>query len=295
MQSLPNCAPDGTDACRLTYAVELRPKGFLPVKLIEGRIAIDLRQNIGAIRKNVENRKRMRQQQQQQQLATANILVQAPTTIDTGSVTAMKVKRDEISQVMTSSSSGGGLTTAVAVVDGSTQELLKAVLNTIKSNNNNMDPSVSVSSISTTSVVKESNNDNNMVIISQDESVTKTLSTSNDNNDRETADVNTSNETRFSFRRYFGLTKLLGEPQDNVRKNNDRDRDENDDNGTKAYSSDWSNRNTVMNSSSDKIEENMSVEELKEAYMKLKLENNKLKNQIIKQQGIQTKNDELSE
>ena len=295
MQSLPNCAPDGTDACRLTYAVELRPKGFLPVKLIEGRIAMDLRQNIGAIRKNVENRKRMRQQQQQQQLATANILVQAPTTIDTGSVTAMKVKRDEISQVMTSSSSGGGLTTAVAVVDGSTQELLKAVLNTIKSNNNNMDPSVSVSSISTTRVVKESNNDNNVVIISQDESVTKTLSTSNDNNDSETADVNTSNETRFSFRRYFGLTKLLGEPQDNVRKNNDRDRDENDDNGTKAYSSDWSNSNTVTNSSSDKIEENMSVEELKEAYMKLKLENNKLKNQIIKQQVIQTKNDELSE
>lgn len=57
MQSLPNCSPDGTDACRLTYAVELRPKGFLPVKLIEGRIATDLRQNMMAIRKFVESKK----------------------------------------------------------------------------------------------------------------------------------------------------------------------------------------------------------------------------------------------
>jgi len=56
MQALPNCAPDGTDACRLTYAVELRPKGFLPVKLIEGRIASDLRANLGAIREHVEKK-----------------------------------------------------------------------------------------------------------------------------------------------------------------------------------------------------------------------------------------------
>jgi len=56
MQSLPNCAPDGSDACRLTYAVEIRPKGFLPVRLIEGRIASDLRENLGAIRKVVEQR-----------------------------------------------------------------------------------------------------------------------------------------------------------------------------------------------------------------------------------------------
>ena len=56
MQSLPNCAPDGGDACRLSYAVELRPKGLLPVRLIEGRIASDLKANLAAIRQVVEKR-----------------------------------------------------------------------------------------------------------------------------------------------------------------------------------------------------------------------------------------------
>ncbi len=54
LQSLPNCAPDGGDACRLTYAVEIKPKGFLPVGLIEGRIASDLKNNLDAIRMYVE-------------------------------------------------------------------------------------------------------------------------------------------------------------------------------------------------------------------------------------------------
>ena len=54
MQSLPNCRPNGGNACRLTYAVEIKPKGFLPVKLIEGRIAIDLKANLAAIRDFVE-------------------------------------------------------------------------------------------------------------------------------------------------------------------------------------------------------------------------------------------------
>ena len=54
LQRLPNCAPDGGDACRLTYAVEIRPKGFLPVSLIEGRIASDLKNNLDAIRVYVE-------------------------------------------------------------------------------------------------------------------------------------------------------------------------------------------------------------------------------------------------
>ena len=60
MQNLPNCAVDGGDACRLTYAVEIRPKGFLPVRLIEGRIAADLKANLGAIRQEVEKRKAQR-------------------------------------------------------------------------------------------------------------------------------------------------------------------------------------------------------------------------------------------
>ena len=54
MQSLPNCAPNGGDASRLTYAVEIKPKGILPVKLIEGRIASDLKANMAAIRTFVE-------------------------------------------------------------------------------------------------------------------------------------------------------------------------------------------------------------------------------------------------
>ena len=55
MQSLPNCAPNGSDATRLTYAVEIRPKGFLPVALIEKRVASDLQANLEAIRTYVES------------------------------------------------------------------------------------------------------------------------------------------------------------------------------------------------------------------------------------------------
>jgi hypothetical protein len=54
MQALPFCAPEDSVATRLTYAVEIKPKGFLPVRLIEGRIASDLKQNLEAIREFVE-------------------------------------------------------------------------------------------------------------------------------------------------------------------------------------------------------------------------------------------------
>jgi Polyketide cyclase / dehydrase and lipid transport len=56
MQPLPNCNPSGGDATRLTYAVELKPKGILPVRLVEGRIASDLKKNLMAIRDHVEVR-----------------------------------------------------------------------------------------------------------------------------------------------------------------------------------------------------------------------------------------------
>ena len=56
MQSLPNCNPTGGSAARLTYAVEIKPKGMLPVRLIEGRIAADLKANMAAIRDFVEER-----------------------------------------------------------------------------------------------------------------------------------------------------------------------------------------------------------------------------------------------
>ena len=50
MQPLPGCSPPGKAAMRLTYAVEVSPRAYLPVKLIEGRIARDLHCNLVAIR-----------------------------------------------------------------------------------------------------------------------------------------------------------------------------------------------------------------------------------------------------
>eukprot|EP00468_Gymnochlora_sp_CCMP2014_P006346 CAMPEP_0167749066 /NCGR_PEP_ID=MMETSP0110_2-20121227/5192_1 /TAXON_ID=629695 /ORGANISM="Gymnochlora sp., Strain CCMP2014" /LENGTH=280 /DNA_ID=CAMNT_0007634161 /DNA_START=303 /DNA_END=1145 /DNA_ORIENTATION=+ len=54
VQSLPGCAPQGAEAARLTYAVEIKPKGLLPVSLIEKRIAADLKINLMAIREAAE-------------------------------------------------------------------------------------------------------------------------------------------------------------------------------------------------------------------------------------------------
>ncbi|KAL7552847.1 hypothetical protein ACHAWF_016093 [Thalassiosira exigua] len=50
MQPLPGCSPPGGDAMRLTYAVEVSPRPYLPVALVEGRIARDLCSNLEAIR-----------------------------------------------------------------------------------------------------------------------------------------------------------------------------------------------------------------------------------------------------
>jgi hypothetical protein len=55
MQELPGCAPPGKSATRLTYAVEIQPRKFLPVRLIEGRIAADLKQNMEGIKSHVEH------------------------------------------------------------------------------------------------------------------------------------------------------------------------------------------------------------------------------------------------
>lgn len=54
MQPLTHCAPDGEDAMRLSYAVELRPALPVPVRLLEGRIARDLTENLQAIRVHAE-------------------------------------------------------------------------------------------------------------------------------------------------------------------------------------------------------------------------------------------------
>lgn len=50
MQPLPNCAATGSSAMRLTYAVEISPRAYLPVQLVEGRIVKDLCNNLLAIR-----------------------------------------------------------------------------------------------------------------------------------------------------------------------------------------------------------------------------------------------------
>mmetsp|Transcript_20888 Transcript_20888/g.31133 ORF Transcript_20888/g.31133 Transcript_20888/m.31133 type:complete len:585 (+) Transcript_20888:99-1853(+) len=50
MQPLPGCSPPGESAMRLTYAVEVSPRPYLPVALVEGRIAQDLCANLKAIR-----------------------------------------------------------------------------------------------------------------------------------------------------------------------------------------------------------------------------------------------------
>jgi hypothetical protein len=50
MQPLPGCAPPGKNAMRLTYAVEVSPRAYLPVQLIEKRIVSDLCTNLVAIR-----------------------------------------------------------------------------------------------------------------------------------------------------------------------------------------------------------------------------------------------------
>lgn len=50
MQPLVGCAPPGKQCMRLTYAVEVSPRAYLPVSLIEGRIVRDLCTNLLAIR-----------------------------------------------------------------------------------------------------------------------------------------------------------------------------------------------------------------------------------------------------
>ena len=50
LQALPGCAPPGSSAMRLTYSVELSPRAWVPVALLEGRIATALGENLEAIR-----------------------------------------------------------------------------------------------------------------------------------------------------------------------------------------------------------------------------------------------------
>merc|ERR1719235_1534485 len=57
LRPLPGCETvDGGAAMRLTYAVELRPRICVPVKLLERRIAVDLGKNLKAIQDCAESR-----------------------------------------------------------------------------------------------------------------------------------------------------------------------------------------------------------------------------------------------
>lgn len=56
MQPLPGCSPPGMQAMRLTYAVEVSPRAYLPVRMIEGRIVRDLCNNLIAIRNYLGSR-----------------------------------------------------------------------------------------------------------------------------------------------------------------------------------------------------------------------------------------------
>jgi len=55
MQPLVGCCPPGKQAMRLTYAVEISPRIYLPVRLVEGRIVQDLCANLEAIREAVSS------------------------------------------------------------------------------------------------------------------------------------------------------------------------------------------------------------------------------------------------
>lgn len=71
MQPLPGCAPDGEAAMRLTYAVEVSPRAYLPVALIERRIVSDLCNNLEAIRDHMDKQKQQEQKAQQVGIASS--------------------------------------------------------------------------------------------------------------------------------------------------------------------------------------------------------------------------------
>jgi hypothetical protein len=81
MHQLDGCTDSDGDSgnltCRLTYAVEIRPKGFLPVGLIESRISTDLKANLKAIKAYVEakeviNNIKIKEELAKEQMQAAN-------------------------------------------------------------------------------------------------------------------------------------------------------------------------------------------------------------------------------
>ena len=69
IQELPGCAPAGASAMRLTYSVELSPRAWVPVALVEGRIAVTLGQNLECIRDFVTDADNLRRYSRAHRLA----------------------------------------------------------------------------------------------------------------------------------------------------------------------------------------------------------------------------------
>lgn len=56
MQPVPDCAAEGQNATRLTFTVEIQPRPWLPVSLVESRITQDLIKNVEAVAAEAERR-----------------------------------------------------------------------------------------------------------------------------------------------------------------------------------------------------------------------------------------------
>ena len=123
MQSLPNCAPNGGDAARLTYALEIKPKGMLPVALIEGRIASDLKANMAAIRDCVERQQQVGMTTSLTSVASGTIAATATsvsghTTSEASPTSSSSVLSSRSSSNVIQSSSSGCRNGGVSGVSG---------------------------------------------------------------------------------------------------------------------------------------------------------------------------------
>ena len=111
MQSLSNCAPEGKDATRLTYAVEIQPKGLLPVKLIESRIASDLKINLSFLRDTVE---------QKYEAKLVKALREQKENVVRGGIASSSISSTSISTSSSSSSSSS----TIESISGSTSSMI---------------------------------------------------------------------------------------------------------------------------------------------------------------------------
>lgn len=165
VQNLPGCAPEGAHAARLTYAVELRPKGFLPVRLIEGRIATDLIGNLDAIKLHVETSYQKKKnalaakEKQAKDVKVSDIQVMSPVqsaaaaaiaSVKSNAITPpLSYSTPSISQQQTEQEGKqeqqqGQLSVSELSSEIDVQKGLRAILNTIKVSNQDIPRSVNL-------------------------------------------------------------------------------------------------------------------------------------------------------